>query len=166
MARIVLADASPLIVLARAGGLQWLGSLFGQVHVPLAVRREVLPGQGRAGEPEIRDAITNKLLVVLSGEKKLPLFPHLGEGEASCIREAIPYASDALVLMDDRAGRTTAVEHGVQLAGTAAVIAMARRRHLIPSAAAVFERLLQMDFRISAEVIRAALAAAGESPKS
>jgi predicted nucleic acid-binding protein len=159
---IVLSDASPLIVLSRIGGLQWLNAIFGPVHLPPAVRNEVLTGKDHVGEPLIRAAITDKSLFVLRRDWKLPQFPFLGEGEAACIRAAVNLRQPSLLLMDDSAGRTTAMEQGFKVAGTAAVIAMAKRKKLIPSAAAVFEQLLQMDFRLSAEVIRAALVAAGE----
>jgi predicted nucleic acid-binding protein len=159
---IVLSDASPLIVLSRIDGLHWLKAIFGVVHVPLAVRKEVLTGKDKAGEAAIRAAITEKSLVALRRDWKQPQFPFLGEGEAACIRAAVNLRQPSLLLMDDRAGRVTAMEHGFKVAGTAAVIAMAKRQKLIPSAAAVFEKLLQMDFRLSAEVIRAALVAAGE----
>ena len=164
MAGIVLTDASPLIVLSRIGGLHWLTAIFGPVHVPLAVRKEVLTGKDTAGEPLIREAIKRKALVVLRKDWKLPQFPFLGEGEAACIRAAVNLrpSGPSLLLMDDRAGRATAMEQGFKVAGTAAVITMAKKQKLIPSAADVFERLLQMDFRLSAEVIRAALEAAGE----
>ena len=65
-------------------------------------------------------------------------------------------------LMDERAGRAIAQEHGLSVAGTAAVIGMAKARQLIPSARAVFERLHDSDFRISAQVIEAVLRRAGE----
>jgi predicted nucleic acid-binding protein len=164
MAGIVLTDASPLIVLSRIGGLSWLKAIFGPVHVPLAVRKEVLTGKDKTGEPVIREAIGHKALIVLRRDWKLPQFPFLGEGEAACIRAAVNLrpSGPRLLLMDDRAGRTVAMEQGFKVAGTAAVIAMAKRQALIPSATAVFEQLLQMDFRLSAEVIRAALEAAGE----
>ena len=164
MAGLVLTDASPLIVLSRIDGLPWLQSIFGQVHVPLAVRKEVLTGKDRVGEPLIRAEIENKALVVLRKDWKLPQFPFLGEGEAACIRAALHMrpSQSGLLLMDDRAGRVTAIAQGFKVAGTAAVIAMAKRKKLIPSAAAVFEQLLHMDFRLSAEVIRAALELAGE----
>ena len=162
MARIVLIDASPLIVLSRIDGLPWLKVLLGPVHLPLAVRKEVLTGQGREGEPVIRAAIRRKALVVLRRDWKLPRFPLLGDGEAACIRAAVNSRQPSLLLMDDKAGRAVAMELGLKVAGTAAVIAMAKRKNLIPSAADIFERLLQMDFRLSAEVIRAALEAAGE----
>lgn len=160
---IVLCDASPLIVLSRVGGMHWLREIFGSVHVPLAVRKEVLTGKDSVGETLIRAAIMNKSLVVLRRDWKLPQFPLLGEGEAACIRAAVNLHQPSLLLIDDRAGRATAMEQGFKVTGTAAIIAMAKRKKLIPSAAAVFEQLLQMDFRLSAEVIRAALVAAGES---
>lgn len=164
MAGIVLTDASPLIVLSRIGGLHWLKLIFGEVVVPVAVRKEVLTGKDKAGETLIRAAISGKSLVVLRRDWKLPQFPFSGEGEAACIRAAVHLrlSGSSLLLMDDRAGRAMAIENGFKVAGTAAVIAMAKRKKLIPSAAGVFERLLQMDFRLSAEVIRAALEAAGE----
>ena len=49
------------------------------------------------------------------------------------------------------------------VAGTAAVIGMAKSRGLIGSATEVFSRLHGSDFRISAEVIRAILKRVGES---
>ncbi len=162
VAPIVLSYASPLIVLSRIDGLHWLSEMFGVVHVPLAVRKEVLTGKDKVGEPVIRATIASKSLVVLRRDWKLPQFPFLGEGEAACIRAAVNLRQPSLLLIDDRAGRTTAMEQGFKVAGTAAVIAMAKRKKLIPSAAVVFERLLQMDFRLSAEVIRAALVAAEE----
>ena len=162
MARIVLIDASPLIVLSRIDGLHWIKAIFGPVQLPLAVRKEVITGKDKEGEPMIRAAIDSKLLVVLRRDWKLPQFPFLGEGEAACIRAAVNLRQPSLLLMDDKAGRATAIEFGLKVAGTAAVIAMAKRKNLIPSAANVFERLLQTDFRLSAEVIRAALEAAGE----
>ena len=80
MAGIVLTDASPLIVLSRIDGLHWLRAIFGPVHVPLAVRKEVLTGKGKAGESLIREAIERKTLVVLRKDWKLPQFAFLGEG--------------------------------------------------------------------------------------
>ncbi len=163
MAGIVLTDASPLIVLSRIGGLPWLKTIFGEVQVPLVVRKEVLAGKDKVGEPLIQEAIRAKALVVLRKDWKAPQFPLLGEGEAACIRAAVNLRqSEVLLLMDDRAGRATAMEHGFKVAGTAAIVALAKRQKLIPSAADVFGRLLQMDFRLSAEVIRAALETAGE----
>jgi predicted nucleic acid-binding protein len=67
-----------------------------------------------------------------------------------------------LLLIDERAGRAVAHELGLRLAGTAAVIGMARLRGLIPSARAVFVLLHGSDFGIAPPVIEAVLVRCGE----
>ena len=55
-----------------------------------------------------------------------------------------------------------ALELGLQVAGTAAVIGLARQRGLIRSARAVFEELHKSDFRIAPAVIQTVLERCGE----
>lgn len=93
---------------------------------------------------------------------ELPVLPDLDEGESACIRIGVAHEEAALLLMDERAGRAVALEHGLRVAGTAAVIGMARSRGLISSAREVFARLHASDFRISAEVIQTILRRVGE----
>jgi len=64
--------------------------------------------------------------------------------------------------MDERAGRAIATERGLSVAGTAAIIGMAKTRGLIGSARDVFARLHGSDFRISAQVIETVLRRVGE----
>jgi len=80
--------------------------------------------------------------------------PDLDEGEAVSIRLALsfPPASSTLLLIDERAGRATAMEFGIRVAGSAAVIGIPRQRGLIPSARALFAQLNASDFRISVAV--------------
>ena len=69
---------------------------------------------------------------------------------------------DGIYISGQLAGRAVAAEHGLMVAGTAAVIGMAKSRGLIVSARAVFSRLHASDFRISAQVIETVLERAGE----
>ena len=48
---IVVANAGPLIALAQIGHLHILPALYGEIHIPPAVRKEVL-GYGRGTRPE------------------------------------------------------------------------------------------------------------------
>jgi predicted nucleic acid-binding protein len=162
VARLVLTDASPLIGLAIVDGLPWLQRLFGEVWMPAQVRGEVLPGRVARGEPEIRAGLAAGWLRVWADPIPDHPLPDLDEGEAACIRIALACPDPVLLLMDERAGRGAVAAAGLRVAGTAAVIGMARRRGLIPSAKAVFERLHRSDFRISPEVIRAVLTRVGE----
>lgn len=159
---IVLTDASPLIGLARVGGLAWLPAFFGEIWMPYEVRREVLAGNGYPEEVAVLDAESAGWLKTSTSAPTLPALFDLDEGEAACIRIALAHAGPALLLMDERAGRAIATEHGLRVAGTAALIGMAKTRQLIPSARAVFARLHASDFRISAEVIRTILERVGE----
>lgn len=163
MAQIVIADASPLIILAHVEGLGWLQSLFGQVWITSVVRDEILPDTGKPGEHAIQAAIDSGILRVFEQSWETPIFLALDEGEASCIQAALAHPDDkCLLLMDERLGRTVAAEQGLPVVGAAGVIGMAKIRGLIPSASEVFERLLKTDFRISADVIRGVLKKTGE----
>ena len=64
--------------------------------------------------------------------------------------------------MDERAGRAVAKEKGLRVTGTAAIIGLAKKQDLIPSARAAFERLHNSDFRISATVINLILDSVNE----
>lgn len=169
MARLVLTDASPLIGLAWVNGLDWLRALFGAVWMPAEVKHEALTGLGRPGEAAIAAAIKNGTLrewrrPIAAASAKLPL-PDLDEGETACIRIAHARAAlgdQVLLLIDERAGRAVAIEHGLRVAGTAGVIGMAKTAGLTPSAKAVFTLLHDSNFRIAPEVIRTVLMHIGE----
>jgi predicted nucleic acid-binding protein len=169
MAGLVLTDASPLIGLARVDGLPWLPALFGSVGWPAEVRAEVLTGQGLPGEAAIAQAEAAGWLRLVGPAPALPELPDLDEGEVACIRIALAHqaqeagqAVPALLLMDERAGRHIAIAHGLRVAGTAAVIGMAKSRGIIASAREVFARLHATDFRIAPEVIATVLGRVGE----
>lgn len=162
MARLVIADASPLIALAKIDGLVWLEQLFGEVWIPRQVLVEVLPHQGFPEEAIIQAALTDGWLRVPDSIPVMPQLPDLDEGESACIRFALAQTSPSLVLIDERAGRAVAQELGLRVVGTAAIIGMAKSLGLVASAREVFARLLAADFRISAEVIRTVLGRVGE----
>lgn len=164
MARLVLTDASPLIGLAIVDGLPWLSHLFGEVWMPMEVRDEVLAGAVSRGQAELHGALAAGWLRVWEAPAagSAPTLPDLDEGEAACIRIALERPGECLLLMDERAGRAVATEYGLRVAGTAAIIGMAKAKGLIPSARQVFDVLHRSDFRISAEVIRTVLGRVGE----
>ena len=162
MARLVLTDASPLIALSRVDGLDWLRSLFGAVAMPPEVRAEVLRGRALPGEAAIEEAIASGWLRMTTHGPRAPELPDLDEGEAACIRIALASQSPALLLIDERAGRALAREHGLRVAGTAALIGIARQRGLVPSAREIFAKLHAAQFRLAPEVIRSVLRRVGE----
>jgi predicted nucleic acid-binding protein len=162
MAAIVIADASPLIALAQVNGLGWLEQLFGEVMVTDVVLAEVLTGRYPATEAPIRQALAAGWLKTAAIPTTDPALPDLDEGEASSIRLALSLNGPALLLIDERSGRAVAQEFGLSVAGTAAVIGLARQRGLIPSARQVFAALHASEFRIAPAVIKAVLDRCGD----
>ena len=66
------------------------------------------------------------------------------------------------MLIDERSGRAVAQDLGLRVAGTAAVIGMARQRGLISSARQVFAALHASNFRIAPAVIKVVLDRCGD----
>jgi len=162
VAAIIISDASPLIALARVDGLGWLQALFNEVLITEAVLSEVLTGSFAASEARIEAAIAAGWLRAVQCQSNAPVQPDLDEGEAASIRLALALGGETLLLIDERAGRSVAQEFGLQLAGTAAVIGLAKQRGLIASARSVFAELHASDFRIAAAVIQTVLERCGE----
>jgi predicted nucleic acid-binding protein len=162
MAAIVIADASPLIALARVNGLDWLQHLFTEVMLTDVVLAEVLTGRYPATEAPIRQALAAGWLKTVAIPTTDPALPDLDEGEASSIRLALSRNGPALLLIDERSGRAVAQDLGLSVAGTAAVIGLARQRGLITSARQVFTALHASDFRIAPAVIKAVLDRCGD----
>lgn len=162
---VVIADASPLIGLTRVNGLGWLAQLFGCVHLTPIVLGEVLPGTQQRGEAEIQAALDAGWLQLWQGLiAPLPLeLGDLDDGESQSIALALQLRpAPSLLLMDERAGRAAAIECGLPIIGTAAIIGRARKAGLIPSAKPVLAKLLASDFRMSAALMVQVLKDAGE----
>ena len=164
MGRIVVIDASPLIGLAIVNGLGWLPELFGTVFMPESVRNEVLPGLGAKGEEAIAHSIEAGWLKIWPKPISPLLDIDLDIGETDCINLGLSHADKTLLIMDERTGRAVAKEKGLNVVGTAAIIGMAKKQGLIPSARKAFEVLHESDFRISAAVINQVLLSVKEQP--
>ena len=162
MAAVVISDASPLIGLARVNGIGWLKDLFKEVLIPEVVADEVLNGGFPAEEERLTAALEAGWLRIVSTIPDGPELPDLDEGEAASILLALAEPGPALLLIDERSGRAVAQEFGLSIAGTAAVIGMARQRNLIPSARTVSAQLHGSDFRIAPAVIKSVLHRCGE----
>ena len=162
MTRIVVIDSSQLIGLAIVDGLQWLPTIFGSVFLPESVRYEVLPGKSAPGEEAIKLAIDKGWLTIWTEPIKPLLDIDLDAGETDCINIALSHSAKVLLIMDERAGRAVAKEKGLRVTGTAAIIGLAKKQDLIPSAREAFERLHNSDFRISATVINLILDSVNE----
>ena len=160
--KIVLADASPLIALARVGGLPWLRRLYRTIPITKAVRGEATGARELPGAVAISAALKQGWIRVLRQEWSEPPLLQLDTGEASTLRAAIALGAGDLVLLDDLQARREAQRLGIAMIGTAGIVVEARRAGLIPGARPVFARLAEEGFHLGDDLLQAVLAELGE----
>lgn len=152
---IVVSDTSPLTALLTVGRAELLATLFGEVVVPEAVRRELL--RTHADLPSWL-----RVEPVRQPERVALYAQTVDAGEAEAIALARELRADHL-LMDERKGRRLAASEGLSVVGLLGVVLMAKRRGLITSARGL---LLQLDREagvyLSDELREAALRSVGE----
>lgn len=150
---LVIADSSCLILLSKIGELEILKSIYKQIFITKEIAGEF--GGELPAWIEVRE-VTNQILQSLFEEV-------LDLGEASALTLAFE-TQDCTVILDDLKARKTAVKLNIKVTGTIGVIVKAKTENKIPSAKAVFDKILETDFRISDRILNEAIKLAGEQP--
>jgi len=151
--RIIVADAGPLIALARTGHLDVLSGLFHEVLIPEAIREELKLSSDRPGAKELRRVVAPggwiKVRKVRSEELRSQA---LGAGE----KEAILLATreKSILLIDDHKGREIAKAAGVRVIGTGRLLIEAKQRGLLERISPVLEALEAAGYRISQRLVK------------
>ncbi len=160
---MVVANAGPLISLARIGCFDLLKSLYGQLHIPKAVQHEVaLLGHGRPGAKRVEAAIWIRTVDVRDMTAVQLLRERLDAGESEAIVLAIQLEAD-LLLIDEARGRRIAEARGLNKTGTIGTLISAKRQGLIQSVTPLLDNLIAAGFHMSEDLYRASIALAGEN---
>lgn len=137
---IVVSDTSPITNLHAIGELQLLRTLYGVLHIPSAVDRELRVGVERGVHPPLegeRDwLIVHSVAVQLAAPRALDW----GEIEAIALAQAL---KAGLLLMDDWAGREFARGLGLKVIGTLGVLVDAKRAGILLAVRPVLDRLIE-----------------------
>ncbi|MHB8764629.1 MAG: DUF3368 domain-containing protein [Deferrisomatales bacterium] len=164
MSAPVVADAGPLIGLARVGRLGLLHDLYGAVLIPPAVEDELRLAEPRPGVAALAAARNAGWLGVeapapTEGLRKLLLLVDPGEAEAI---ELAAQRRCRFVLLDDRRGRSAARRRAVPVAGTGAVLLAAKGRGLIDAVGPVLDELAGAAYRLAPALVQRLREKAGE----
>jgi len=151
MGKVVISDASCLIVLSKIGQLELLHQVFGEVIVPQAVAEEY--GQILPAWIVVRTPTQSSLVLIL--EETLDV------GESNAIALAVEMG-DCYLILDDQKARKMAASMKIDFTGTLGVIISAKQRGILSSVRPVFEKIIATDFRVSNVMIEQILVELGE----
>ncbi len=152
----MVSNASPLIYLASVGKLALLKDLFQAVMIPEEVFEEVCGLQKSPDSIVVNDAVSEEWIRVepsVTGDAK-----RLAEGSGIQIGEAaavlLAKSEDALLLIDDKMGRSTAEVLGISCLGTVGVLLRALSELLLTlnELTLVLERMIDLGFRLDSKV--------------
>lgn len=159
--RIVVADASPLIGLAKIGRLTLLQQLVLQILIPGAVEKELCLDSMRPGSKILAEAKRDGWLVSAQvGEVPHHLTATVNLGEAEAI--TLAKQESALLLIDESKGRVAASSEGVRIFGTGVVLIRAKSLDLIPTVAEPLKALSEVGYHFSLGLQQEILRRAGE----
>lgn len=173
MARIVIADAGPLIALAGIGHLALLRRLFGRVSVASTVADEVLQGGSFPDGPALTQGFAEGWLQRFhldspdhhAQAQSLMNLHQIDAGEAMAMvlaLQAQTTGDQALLVMDDMRGRN-AVQHArLGLVGTAGLLLLAKRQGHIAAVEPLLLGMRRNGYFLSQRLIDSALQQAGE----
>jgi predicted nucleic acid-binding protein len=154
--RVVVADTSPILYLHLIVQIDVLPALFGEIHVPAAVYKELChpaaPASVRAW------ALTTPVWLSIAPAAGVsdPETALLDDGERAAIALAELIHAD-LVLMDERKGIRVSLQKGFEVTGTLGILDLAARHGLIDLAES-FARLKATNFRYRPEMMADLLA--------
>ena len=160
--RLVAADASPLIGLAKAGSFNLLREMFQTITVTDVVRDEVCVRNDLPGATELMQAVNAGWVEVVRQDAEASSLLGLGPGESSTLSLAKAHDGDRLVIMDERSGRSEAKRLGIPVIGVAGLLLEAKTSGIVAEVKPILDTLMQEEFRLDPRIVRSILEAAGE----
>ena len=155
----VLANASPLIFLAKIKLIDLLPSFCDQLIIPEGVISEIQKHPDEALQWLKQNEGSYQVSTV-----QVPSYIHawdLGKGESEVIAAAIEN-KDVTVALDDKAARNCAISLNLNVIGTIGIILKMQQANLINDATASLKRLRKQGFRIDDALYQHALKIAND----
>ena len=156
---IVVGDASVFIALERIGEQDLLRRVYGQVHVPDAVWREVFLSEAGDSVATAPDWIVRHTVELRAAAGLWPETLDEGESEAILLARELP--AD-LLLLDEAAGRSVSRRLGLNVTGVLGLLIEAKRQGKIEAVKPRLEKRRESGFWLANSVLKEALRRAGE----
>ena len=167
-AKLIVADAGPLIALAVGGVLPLCITMLDGLIAPEDVLVECTADASAPGAAVVQNLIEAGKFQIIPAAVLMRLdaayAQGLGGGEIAVLSYVAKAAQHSLLAMiDERRARNVAARLGVAVVGSGTVVAQLKRQGLIPSVKPVLSSWKQHGYFVAEPVVRAILFAAGES---
>ncbi len=135
----VVTNTTPILSLSVIKRLSLLNELFGKIYIPCAVHQEV-KAKNSVGCAEI-DLMDVEIIAVQNKDYLNLLCNELDRGEAEAIVLAKELNADLLVI-DERLGYKIAQSQQLYPIGTLTILALAKKKKLIPRVSPLLDELI------------------------
>lgn len=159
--RLVVCDASPLILLAKIGRLDLIRTLAVEVIIPMAVREELLRDPTYPESGLLRAFMAESQNPPLDEPLEMAYRLEVDAGEAAALAYAARHEGTCL-LMDDAKGRRVAKLHGFRCIGTLGWMVKSKRAGLITEVAPLLAQLKLRGLYVDDALVRLVLTSVGE----
>lgn len=159
----VVTNTGPLIALAKINQLGLLQRVFTTISIPPAVHRELL---AKSGPEAARLDVALTDFITVQAKPPMPavvriVTDNLDVGEQEAI--GLAYASQTVLVIDERLGREAARRLGLTVTGTIGVLLEGKRRGFIPDILPQLEAMRQQGYWLSDELLDLASRLSGEA---
>lgn len=154
---VVVADTGPLQYLVLIGQIELVPRLFTALTIPAAVQAEMLHPAAPEAVRTWAAAPPSWLTVSPAPVEGNAALQRRGAGERAAIALALSIGAE-LILMDDRAGITSALAEGLAVIGTLGLLDLAARQGMV-DLEAILARLKATNFRYPPALLEAMVAA-------
>lgn len=160
---ILVFNAPPVIVLAKAGLLKPFAALGNPAIVPQAVLDEVLNVEDPMDAARVWFEQEGPLMQVVPTPPISSFLAgwDLGAGESAVISSVVSQPGSVAVL-DDLAARRCALAHGIPMTGTLGLVLLAKKRGIIAEVGSALNAIVAAGLYISAKHLADVRAKAGE----
>lgn len=163
---VIVADASPLIALAKLEKLALLHELFSDLHVPEAVLLEVTVAQSRTDARLLKSYIAEHFTVhpTLDNPFTQEIRRILDDGEIQAL--ALARQLGCGVLIDELRGRKVAHRYDIKTLGVLGLLMQGKQQGLVSEIAPLIAKLQAENYRLSTRLIESVLERMGEENHS
>jgi len=148
---VVVADAGPLIGMARIGHLSLLQSLYNVIAISPQVFEELKISSDKPGAKAVSEAINAGWIRVVPLRKPCDsaiLGSLIDAGEAESIQLALEQKA-RLLIIDDKKGRRVARSRGAQVIGTGRILISAKKAGFLRKVSPILDELASVGYRLS-----------------